>query len=551
MGAAIGRLDQQIVAILVLVRQAALEDAAGDRPRVLGGGLIDREIGRGRHDAALGIGALQGADDVAALAHPAQRILDALGEAPTSLGQAFRQPQPGQRCQAAHLQALLERLARRCGHDAVGIHRADQPAVDAGQPFLVDLGAQPRLDVAVATRPKIQVDEFGGALADAAGQIVGRDNEIAAAFVLSPHDDMGVRMAGIEVIDRHPVEPGTEILLEPRHQPPGQALEVGILVAVLGRDDEAELMAVGGLSIEPVLAVHGIRVAAVEFARPSVAGHAVALDVAQVRAGAGEALAGELREPRFDDDAALAKSGVAVTPGEQPSDASPAADPGGGIGAASARAAAREIRGGEHARKIGSPALAAAAADAAEPRFEVVFRRHRSIPSGAPRQSCLARRRMKTGAAGTGGFPRFPAPMAPSARRQCRSASRKMMCRQTLTAPGVPVLYLALRRPPPEPFLPPVLAFPTPADVARAEAKRSRDADACPAPLSRRFDSADQCVTAKAWRAARSLRKWRRPVNPCAFPSPSTMLTATNQRPFKWPMIATRSSSKSSSSAPS
>src|SRR3546814_4717055 len=144
----------------------------------------------------------------------------------------------------------------------------EQPAVDSGQPFLLDLGAQPRLDRAVVARSEIEIDQLGAALAHAGGQIGAGDDEVAAAIVTAAHHDMGMRVAGVEMIDRDPVEPRSEIGFDSRHQPPGERLEIVILIAVLGRDDEAELMAIALAAVEERLAVDAPLPARVTPSRP-------------------------------------------------------------------------------------------------------------------------------------------------------------------------------------------------------------------------------------------------------------------------------------------
>jgi hypothetical protein len=55
---------------------------------------------------------------------------------------------------------------------------------------------------------------------------------------------MAVRMAGIEVIDRDPIEPGAEIPFHLPHHVAGEAAQVREPIAILGRNNEAELVAV-------------------------------------------------------------------------------------------------------------------------------------------------------------------------------------------------------------------------------------------------------------------------------------------------------------------
>ena len=90
------------------------------------------------------------------------------------------------------------------------------------------------------------------------GNVVARDDEIAAALVLSPHDDVAVRVAGVVVVDGNPIEPGAEILLDLAHQAADEALQLVILGAILGRDDEAELMPVAIRALEKGLPICAI-----------------------------------------------------------------------------------------------------------------------------------------------------------------------------------------------------------------------------------------------------------------------------------------------------
>ena len=74
--------------------------------------------------------------------------------------------------------------------------------------------------------------------------VVARDDEVLAVVGDAAHDDVDVGMLGVPVIDGDPIELGAEVLLHLADQLAGEALEVGHLGGVLGRDDEAEMMAV-------------------------------------------------------------------------------------------------------------------------------------------------------------------------------------------------------------------------------------------------------------------------------------------------------------------
>src|SRR3546814_8869414 len=65
----------------------------------------------------------------------------------------------------------------------------------------------------------------------------------------------------------YPVEPGAEVGFHLRHQPADIGLEVGIFRSILGRDDEAELMAVAIAALEERLAVGRVALGGIELAR--------------------------------------------------------------------------------------------------------------------------------------------------------------------------------------------------------------------------------------------------------------------------------------------
>lgn len=67
-----------------------------------------------------------------------------------------------------------------------------------------------------------------------------------------------MRMAGVVVIDRDPFELCTEVVLHLRHQAAHERPQVVVFGSVLGRDDEAELMAVACRALDERLAVGAI-----------------------------------------------------------------------------------------------------------------------------------------------------------------------------------------------------------------------------------------------------------------------------------------------------
>nr|WP_246693388.1 MULTISPECIES: hypothetical protein [unclassified Mesorhizobium] len=119
-------------------------------------------------------------------------------------------------------------------------------------------------------------------------------------------------MAGVEVVDGNPVEPGAEVSLHLRHETTGERLEVVILNAVFGRDDEAELMTVAVRAIEESSCVDAVGVGAVELARLAFAGDAVALEIPQMRPRPVSSLASQLHDPCLDDRSTLPERSISV-----------------------------------------------------------------------------------------------------------------------------------------------------------------------------------------------------------------------------------------------
>ena len=237
-------------------------------------------------------------------------------------------------------------------------------------------------------------------------------------------------MAGVEVVDRHPVELGAEVLFHARHQAPRQGFEVVVLPAVLGRDDEAELMAVPGPAFGEDLALDGIAVRTIQRTAFALARRAVALEVAQMRSGSRSALPGELDDAGLDHDAPARRPGRTTTACQHAPDARAARDPAAREAALAPAfrdlASTREIGGGEHAPEIGSAATPDAATTTAlltpETGRDVVLVSH---------VSCLPVAGMRQHASGAPGRKPVPPrgaklrPFAPPWHWQNRNSARK------------------------------------------------------------------------------------------------------------------------------
>ena len=111
-------------------------------------------------------------------------------------------------------------------HPAILAGLALQRAVEARPPLLLHLALQGLLDLQFGARPQPFGRQLGGAMAEAVGDVVARDDEVFAGIVASAHDQVRVRVVGVPVIDRHPIQPRPQVGLHPVHQVPGVGAQV-------------------------------------------------------------------------------------------------------------------------------------------------------------------------------------------------------------------------------------------------------------------------------------------------------------------------------------
>ena len=267
-----------------LVGEIFVEDAAGDwrcrRP------LMDAEVHRIALQTIGREAFLHGADDVATRAQLAQGRFQPLVQLPDAgrmLGGEAHAPELGQAAQAKAALELPLRLSRfmaQVEEPPIGFlgHRA----VDARETILIDLGGELSGLLDLADGAEFQRRQFGGTLPNTVDDVVAVDDQILPQIVLAPEDDMHMGMAGVVVIDRDPIEPRAEVGFHPAHEVAGIGREVREFRTVLGRDDEAELVAVVLAAIEEGVAIGAIIGGGIELAALAVAGRAVTLDVAQM-----------------------------------------------------------------------------------------------------------------------------------------------------------------------------------------------------------------------------------------------------------------------------
>ena len=106
-------------------------------------------------------------------------------------------------------------------------------------------------------------------------------------------------MGGVPMIDRNPVEPRAQVPLDVAHEIAGIGAKVPEFGSVLRRYDEAEMMTVIAGPLREGRDVGRVVPSIEEASCFAVLGHAVSLEIGDVR---GEPSSASARHPRLDDD---------------------------------------------------------------------------------------------------------------------------------------------------------------------------------------------------------------------------------------------------------
>ena len=109
--------------------------------------------------------------------------------------------------------------------------------------------------------------------------VVAGDHEIRPFLIYAPDEKMNVGVVRIPVVDGHPVEPRAKISLHLFGEVAGESPKVGHVACVLGRDDEAEMVAVVLAAFCESGAVSAVAAGIEHLGSLAAAGHAVALQV--------------------------------------------------------------------------------------------------------------------------------------------------------------------------------------------------------------------------------------------------------------------------------
>lgn len=188
---------------------------------------------------------------------------------------------------------------------AGGASVARELAVELCPALGFDLRRQTAMNVEVGARPEFLGDEVARAIPHSLLDVVAGDDEICAVVPHAAHDQMDVRVFRVPVIDSGPIEFGAEVFLHLADEIAGERPQVRHLLAVIGADDEPEVMAVVLAASGEVLRIDVTVAGAEQPGLLSVTGHAFATEISEVR-GEWRRAGGLTHDARLDDGAARA-----------------------------------------------------------------------------------------------------------------------------------------------------------------------------------------------------------------------------------------------------
>src|SRR5258708_7187185 len=227
---------------------------------------------------------MQGLDDVAADREIAQRTLDPGFERPATRRHLFGEAEPFELGGPADHQPPQRRVftlsAMPKGGDAgARVDRITECPVEAGPALGLYLLFQGRTDFLFAARAQLQGDPLGGAIAKSPADVGAADDQVLAVVASPADEDMDMRVVGIPVVDRDPIEPGAEIAFGIRHHLTGEGPQILQFTAVLRRSDEATMMPVVPAALGEGLLIGGVGTGIEHAGVGAVMGNAVALQI--------------------------------------------------------------------------------------------------------------------------------------------------------------------------------------------------------------------------------------------------------------------------------
>ena len=251
MHAAVDGIDHHPGAVGDLVDHADADDLA-DQRHLARAAFEQRHGGSTSVDAELLEHLLHGPELVGTFPEPAQLALELAVELPDPPLPLLGEPQALQRLEPADPERLLHGilLLGRRDHENAVLGPGQQRTVETGQPLLAGLVEELLHPLEIGLGTELEGDQALGPGAYAVADVVAGHDQVAPLIVAAADDDVGVGMAGVEMIHRNPVELGVEVALHLGEQVADEGLQVGEPGAVLGRDDEPELVRIALRSIE-------------------------------------------------------------------------------------------------------------------------------------------------------------------------------------------------------------------------------------------------------------------------------------------------------------
>ncbi len=232
---------------------------------------------------------VHGLDDVAALLKLPQRRLGLWRYNPFAGLDLSRQPHTLQLARALDQEGSI--LTEGVAHVLVGAQvvklppllLGDQHPVEPGEAIGIHLPLKLLRYLKLALATQFQRNDLTGSFADAIGDIVAGYVEGLAILGDAAQEDMRVRVSCVVVIDRDPVELRPEVRFHLLHQSAGGLTRIGQVRTILGRDDEAELMAVIASPLKEGAAILHVPLGRIDLALRAILRHAVPFEVTQVR----------------------------------------------------------------------------------------------------------------------------------------------------------------------------------------------------------------------------------------------------------------------------
>ena len=289
MDAAVDAVDDQIDLLVHLIAgQPFGQDATCDflaRPGTVTDVLIDAAFFIKPVSCERSV---HGLDDIIAIGKLLQGDLGAVGDSPLPSLDLIRQSIALQVLDPRNHEpaVLTKRIGRSSSWPQVNNSSlalfGGEHLVEPGPPLRLNLRLQFGLKLDLALVSEFQRHQLGSPMTDAVGDIVSGDIEDTASIQDTADDDVGMRMAGVVMIDRDPIEARLEVLLHLPHEVARETSEIGHFVGIFRRHNEAELMPVLTSPLDECLAISLVLKGRIGLSFLAVAVDSIPLEVAKM-----------------------------------------------------------------------------------------------------------------------------------------------------------------------------------------------------------------------------------------------------------------------------